>query len=177
MNFLSKTDIIGITNVCNKIIQNIIIFAFPAYNIVKHKGNKMMGMPKIDCKDIDIRCAATSILQSIALQEAALAHIINAEGEKIQRAISMDCIDLKDLVEVNESVTEMIEKITALENVLKNKAELIIPLLEEEEEESFPWPKPHDPCDKPHYGPKPHDPCDKSHYGSKPYGPKPCEEC
>ena len=117
-------------------------------------------MPKIECNDIDKRCAATSILQSIALQEAALAHIINAEGEKIQKVVCMEHVNLKDLIEVNESVTEMIEKITALECILKDKAELVIPLLEKEE---YPWPKP----------PKPHDSCDMPN----PYGPKPCEKC
>lgn len=147
----------------DKILQIVNFFEFPTYNKVKHKGNKTMGMPKIECKDIDKCCAATSILQSIALQEAALAHIINAEGEKIQKVVCMEYVELKDLVAVNESVTEMIEKITALEIVLKNKAELIIPLLEEEE--PYPWPKPHDPCDRPPYGP------------SKPCGPKPCEKC
>ncbi len=126
-----------------------------------------MGMPKIECRDIDTRCAATSILQSIALQEAALAHIINAEGEKIQRVVSMECINLKDLVELNESVAETIEKVTILEKILKEKAELIIPLLEEEEEESCPWPKPPRP-------PKPPKPCDSY---DKPYGYKPCDKC
>lgn len=98
-----------------------------------------MGMPKIKCKDIDKSCAASSILQSIALQEAGLAHIINAEGEKIQKIVSMRCVDAKDLIDVNNSVESMIEKITALELVLKSKADAVIPLVNTGN-------KPHKPC-------------------------------
>lgn len=99
-----------------------------------------MGMPKIKCKKIDKCCSASSILQSIALQEAGLAHIINAEGEKIQKVVSMDCIQPKELIEVNTSVESMIEKITSLEMVLKSKVDAVIPLLKD--------------CDKPPKPPK-----------------------
>lgn len=44
-----------------------------------------MGMPVITCCDIDKCCATSSLLQSIALEEAALAHILNAEGESSRR--------------------------------------------------------------------------------------------
>ena len=42
-------------------------------------------MPCIECKDVDKCCAASALLQSIALEEAAIAHILNAEGEKLQK--------------------------------------------------------------------------------------------
>lgn len=42
-----------------------------------------MSMPKIECNHIDTCCAAASLLQSIALEEAAISHILNAEGEKL----------------------------------------------------------------------------------------------
>lgn len=90
-----------------------------------------MGMPKIKCKNIDKCCAASSILQSIALQEAGLAHIINAEGEKLQKVISMECVDVDDLLAVNKSVENMIDKITALEIILRDKLKSVIPLLED----------------------------------------------
>lgn len=69
-----------------------------------------MSMPKIKCKYINKCCSASSMLQSIALQEAGLAHIINAEGEKIQKAVSTDCITTEELIKVNESVESMVEK-------------------------------------------------------------------
>lgn len=95
-----------------------------------------MSMPKIECTNIDKCCAATSLLQSIALEEAAISHILNAEGEKLQKAIGMEKCSEKDLLDVNKSVEDMVDKITTLEVVLKSKLDLIIPIL--------------DHCEKPH---------------------------
>lgn len=65
------------------------------------------------------------MLQSIALQEAALAHILNAEGEKIQRVVcEAKCVD--DLLNVNESVTNTIQAVSTLEEMLKDKAIAVI---------------------------------------------------
>lgn len=90
-----------------------------------------MSMPKIECQHIDKCCAATSLLQSIALEETAISHILNAEGEKLQRAISLhDCCH-EDLLAVNKSVEDMVDKITALEIVLKSKLDLIKPILDD----------------------------------------------
>ena len=96
-----------------------------------------MGMPKIECSHIDKCCAVASLLQSIALEEAAIAHILNAEGEKIQKVLCMDECDHKKILDTNKSVQDTIEKITALENVLKDKLELIIPLVEECDEKHY----------------------------------------
>ena len=69
--------------------------------------------------------ALTSLLQSIALQEAALVHILNAEGEKIQRVVcEAKCVD--DLLNVNESVTNTIQAVSTLEEMLKDKAIAVI---------------------------------------------------
>ena len=76
-----------------------------------------MSMPKIECAHIDKCCAASSLLQSIALEEAAISHILNAEGEKLQKAISLSC-NLNDLLEINKSVEDMVDKLTTLETVL-----------------------------------------------------------
>lgn len=90
-----------------------------------------MSMPKIEGTDID-RCSATAaLLQSIALEEAAISHILNAEGEKIQKVLAMHSCDCKDILEVNKSVQDTIDKITELELVLKAKLDLIVPLLED----------------------------------------------
>ena len=89
-----------------------------------------MSMPKIECPHIDKCCAASTLLQSIALEEAAISHILNAEGEKLQKAISFSC-NLKDLLEINKSVEDMVVKITDLETVLKSKLDIIKPILEE----------------------------------------------
>lgn len=89
-----------------------------------------MSMPKIECTHIDKCCAASSLLQSIALEETAISHILNAEGEKLQKAISIPECSHDDLLDVNKSVEDMVDKVTALEIVLKSKLDLIIPILE-----------------------------------------------
>lgn len=89
-----------------------------------------MSMPKIECAHIDKCCAASSLLQSIALEETAISHILNAEGEKLQKGISLSC-NKNDLLEINKSVQDTIDRITNLEIVLKSKLDLIIPILDE----------------------------------------------
>lgn len=44
-----------------------------------------MSMPTIECNNIDKCCAASSLLQSIALEETAISHILNAEGENYRK--------------------------------------------------------------------------------------------
>ncbi len=89
-----------------------------------------MSMPCIECTHIDKCCAASSLLQSIALEETAISHILNAEGEKLQKAIAISC-DTNNLIEINKSVENMVDKITNLELVLKSKLDFIAPILEE----------------------------------------------
>lgn len=90
-----------------------------------------MSMPKIECTNIDKCCAASSLVQSIALEETAISHILNAEGEKIQKVLSMHDCHTKDIIAVNKSVEDMIDKITTLEVVLKSKLDLIKPILDD----------------------------------------------
>lgn len=67
------------------------------------------------------KCALTGILQSVSMQEAALANIINGEAEKLNKALCMtNCIE--ELLKVNESVRETIQVISNLEASLKDKA-------------------------------------------------------
>ncbi len=89
-----------------------------------------MSMPCIECSHVDKCCAASALLQSVALEETAISHILNAEGEKLQKAISISCNE-KDLFEINKSVEDMVDKITNLEIVLKSKLDLIAPILED----------------------------------------------
>lgn len=58
------------------------------------------------------------------MQEAALAHILNAEGEKMQKIIGKEYVDAGELFELNESVNRMIGSVTRLEVILQSKLEL-----------------------------------------------------
>ena len=55
------------------------------------------------------RCQAiTDIIQSVAMQETALSHILNAEGEKIQKFVSIDDIRSDQLLMLNDSVKSLV---------------------------------------------------------------------
>lgn len=63
----------------------------------------------------------TDLIQSVALEQAALAAIANQEGAKIQKMVAMGGITSQELMCLNKSVTEMVESITVLESMLKQK--------------------------------------------------------
>lgn len=72
----------------------------------------------------DPPCACGALLESIALVEAGLAHILNAEGEKLQKAIRRE-VPSRELLEINESVQKTIRYATQLEQVLLSKLEAV----------------------------------------------------
>lgn len=65
------------------------------------------------------------LLESIALQESALSHILCAESQKMKAALSMEELDLCKLLEVNDSATNMVHAVANLELALKDKLEFI----------------------------------------------------
>lgn len=65
------------------------------------------------------------IMESIALIEAALAHILNAEGEKLQK-ILQETDDIEKILCVNHEIDKTIVQITHLEHVLHAKLTAII---------------------------------------------------
>jgi len=84
-----------------------------------------MSMPKFpDSEEILSRDEAiNAILTSIAAEETALSHIMNAEGEKVQHALA-HCSDMKMVIAVNESVTAILDRVVDLQLILKNKMRL-----------------------------------------------------
>jgi hypothetical protein len=78
-----------------------------------------MSMPNIPDIKPEITLSRTEainlLLTSIALEDIGLSHIINAEGEKIQRFIKDHCVELDDILKMNRSVELM------LRNVIKNQ--------------------------------------------------------
>ncbi len=83
-----------------------------------------MGMPVITPGESTRSQAITDIIESVALQETALSHIINAEGEKMQAIIGMEDISSDELLELNNSVQTMITAILRLEIIIQSKLEL-----------------------------------------------------
>ncbi len=80
-----------------------------------------MGMPIIEGSTMPRCQAVTDIIESVALEQAALSHILNAEGEKLQAVIAMPDVTTDDLLTVNKSVRAMVESITRLEMLLQAK--------------------------------------------------------
>lgn len=73
--------------------------------------------------------AINLILASIALEEISLAHILNAEGEKLQYVLGTlpganpPPMTLSDLLIINNSVREMLKEVSKKEWILNNKLE------------------------------------------------------
>lgn len=99
-----------------------------------------MGMPVITASDTHRRQAITDVIESVALQETALAHILNAEGEKLQRVINMQHVCPEELLRVNRSVEQTLRAVAQLDMILQGKLQLFTPCL-------CPWDRDDRDCD------------------------------
>ncbi len=93
-----------------------------------------MGMPNIpDITPeitIDRDDVINLLLASIALEELGLAHILNAEGEKIQAVTGNTDASIEDLLEINRSVDRSLRNVIKKEMLLQFKLEDTIELIE-----------------------------------------------
>lgn len=135
-----------------------------------------MSMPKFPEIDPEITCdqALNMILASIAVEELALSHIINAEGEKLQYVLGTlekkhSCTySLQDVLAVNDSVANMMDLIMQNQMLLKQKTNTALRALAQICPGKYPCP-PKPPCpEKPPCPPKP--PCPEK----PPCPPCPC---
>jgi hypothetical protein len=78
-------------------------------------------MPAIDLDEIEPRDALAAIMASIALQEAAVAHVLNAEGEKIQAVVGLTGASLADLQGINDSVGGLVDSVSSLAGEMQRK--------------------------------------------------------
>jgi hypothetical protein len=90
-----------------------------------------MSMPKIVLQPIDREIALSNVIASIALEEAALSHVLNAEGEKIQKAVAMSAADsttvgVVELTLINTSVAGMVDGAAEIEAALHEKLQTAI---------------------------------------------------
>lgn len=83
-----------------------------------------MSMPVITPSQTSRAQSITDLIESIALEETAISHILNAEGEKLQRVIAFDDVTVEELVEINKSVESMVKAVTQLETILKSKIDI-----------------------------------------------------
>ncbi|RAV22925.1 hypothetical protein [Paenibacillus contaminans] len=68
------------------------------------------------------------LLSSIALEEMGLSHIINAEGEKLQKVLHSKDHCLSDLLDINDSVERMMRNVIKNQMLLQFKLEDVIKL-------------------------------------------------
>lgn len=91
----------------------------------------MPKLPEVN-PDITSESALNMILASIAMEELALSHIINAEGEKLQYIIgTLKCNCDKDpstseVLEINKSITELLDVVSHNQMLLKGKMDKAI---------------------------------------------------
>ncbi|MEG2673247.1 MAG: hypothetical protein RR937_08735 [Ruthenibacterium sp.] len=83
-----------------------------------------MGMPIIKPGTITRGEAVGNIIQSVATEEAAFAHILNAESEKLMAVINNNGASAEQLLAVNQSVKNAISAISRLEMQLQAKLDL-----------------------------------------------------
>ena len=94
-----------------------------------------VSVPVID--DRDREEVINDLLQSIALEEAALAHLINAEAEKVQWSIGTlenqepTENNLEDVLEIQEAVEGVMRSAIKFQMLLQFKLEDVSDLIEE----------------------------------------------
>ncbi len=92
------------------------------------RSNHPISIQEIPTCKMCCRCcdheAINGIIESVALMEKSLARLLDQEGEKLHKVIS-GTDDLCKIQRTNDSVTQLVEKITLLEQVLLQKLECI----------------------------------------------------
>ncbi|MEG0961460.1 MAG: hypothetical protein RSD28_00540 [Lachnospiraceae bacterium] len=83
-----------------------------------------MSMPVIVPGTTTTTQAINDIIESVALEETGLSHILNAEGEKIQAFVAMPGVTPEQLLAVNASVQDTINAVTKLDMILQSKLNL-----------------------------------------------------
>ncbi|MEG0874597.1 MAG: hypothetical protein RSB05_03595 [Clostridiales bacterium] len=86
-----------------------------------------MSMPVITPGTVTRDQAIADLIESVALEETGISHILNAEGEKIQAFVAMPGVTADQLLAVNQSVQNTVNAITRLEMILQSKLDLFTP--------------------------------------------------
>lgn len=84
-----------------------------------------MSTETVFADDLTRNEAITHVIESVALEEAALADILSAEATKIQTVLAMDDVTSEEILATNASVQSMITSISQLEMILQSKLSLV----------------------------------------------------
>ncbi|WP_163859565.1 hypothetical protein [Paenibacillus elgii] len=68
------------------------------------------------------------LLASIAMEEIGLSHVLNAEGEKIQRLLLSEDVCLDDMIRLNKSIERILRSIIKNQMLLQFKLEDVLSL-------------------------------------------------
>lgn len=94
--------------------------------------------------EFDRAQAITLLLASIAMEEMGLAHILNAEGQKMEYVLELKSnknVCIHDILALNDSIERIIKSISRLQIILQDKMDNVVRLIPGEWEPS-PCPKP-----------------------------------
>lgn len=84
------------------------------------RGN-FMGKPETPDNNMTRCQAITDIIESVALEQSALAAILEAESDKLDKIIGTASVKPQELLEANKSVRRTIDSISRLELILQAK--------------------------------------------------------
>ncbi len=85
----------------------------------------MDGDFKSHFDDISRRQAVTHVIESIAMEEKAVSHVLDAEARKICEALNVCRADIQDFIAIDQSVCECIKNLIKLQMLLQFKLEEI----------------------------------------------------
>lgn len=88
-----------------------------------------MSMPVITPGTITREEGVGDIIESIAMEEKSISHILNAEGEKLQAIINKDDVSVSDLLAANLSVKNAVDAVIQLELNLQKKLGLFTDII------------------------------------------------
>lgn len=114
-------DVIVTQNTVNTAIAGTYSVTYQVTDLRGQTTTKQISV--IVCAPTPLEQAINDIIESVALEQTALSHIINAEGEKIQKILEIST-DIAEVKKVNASVENTINAITMLEMILEQKLEL-----------------------------------------------------
>jgi len=112
------------------LVSSYVNAAYLIMNInIKHGGFIMQSYePQFSIPIIDTEQALADIMESIAMKDAALSRILNAEGEMLQKATRISG-NTDAFINVNESVNSVMRNVTRLQMLLQFELENVEALL------------------------------------------------